>query len=129
DREFLITTSVLDDITAARAAALGAADAAARLASIATMHLPVAWRDAGHVLRCHARLREYLIERLERRGTERVKEVRAAYAELLLQEGHDEDAVEQFLRVGMLERAIPPAEVAIGRVIDRLDYSVTERWW
>jgi DNA-binding SARP family transcriptional activator len=128
DREFLITTSVLDDVTALRAGMLGEADAAARLASLRTRHLPVAWRDDGHTLRCHARLREYLLERLERRGTDRVREVRAAYGELLLAEGEHEDAVEQLLLAGMAQRAVEPIEVAIGRVIDRLDYSVAERW-
>jgi DNA-binding SARP family transcriptional activator len=128
DREFLITTAVLDDVTAARAAALGEADAAARLASLRAKHLPVAWRDGGRSLRCHPRLREYLLERLERRGTESVRRVRAAHAELLMSEGHDEDAVEEFLRAEMPERALEPAEAAIRRVIDRLDYSVAERW-
>jgi ATP/maltotriose-dependent transcriptional regulator MalT len=128
DREFLITTSVLDDVTARRAAALGEHDAAARLASLRTRHLPVAWREDGHALRCHARLREYLLERLERRGTQRVGQVRVAHAELLLREGHHEDAVEEFLRAGFTDRALEPAELAIGRVIDRLDYSVAEQW-
>ncbi len=128
DRDFLITTSVLDDVTGSRAAALGESDAAARLASLRANHLPVAWRDGGHSMRCHPRLREYLLERLERRGIDRVREVRAAHAELLLREGHHEDAVEEFLRAGVAERALEPAEAVIERVIDRLDYSVAERW-
>jgi LuxR family maltose regulon positive regulatory protein len=128
DREFLITTSVLDDVSAVRAAALGEADAAARLASLRTRHLPVAWRDDGRVLRCHPRLREYLLARLERRGTRGLTQVRAAHAELLLAEGHHEDSAEEFLRAGMPERALGPAQAVIKRVIDRLDYSVAERW-
>lgn len=128
DREFLITTSVLDDVTAARALALGESDAAARLASLRTRHLPVAWRQDGHALRCHARLREYLLERLERRGAGALRQVRAAHAELLRAEGHEEDAVEEFLRAGLAERAREPAEVAIQQVIDRLDYAIAERW-
>ncbi len=128
DREFLITTAVLDDVTAERAAALGEPHAAARLASLRGRHLPVAWRDEGHAMRCHARLREYLLERLDRRGVERVRHVRGAHAELLAREGHHEDAVEEFLRAGMPERAIEPAQQVIERVIDRLDYAVAERW-
>lgn len=46
DREFLVTTSVLDDVTAERARALGESDAAGRLASLRARHLPVAWRNA-----------------------------------------------------------------------------------
>jgi ATP/maltotriose-dependent transcriptional regulator MalT/DNA-binding SARP family transcriptional activator len=128
DREFLITTSVLDDVTAERAAALGHTDAAARLASLRAKHLPVAWRDEGHSMRCHARLREYLLERLERRGTDDVRVVRAAHAELLASEGHHEEAAEEFLRARMPERAVGPAAKAIESVIDRLDYAVAERW-
>ena len=45
EREFLITTSVLDDVTAQRAEALGESDAAATLASLRAKHLPVSWRD------------------------------------------------------------------------------------
>jgi DNA-binding SARP family transcriptional activator len=128
DREFLITTSVLDDVTAERAEALGEPNAAERLVSLRAKHLPVAWRDDGHSMRCHARLREYLLERLERRGGDSVRAVRAAHAELLVSEGHYEDAVEEFLRARMPERALDPAERVIERVIDRLDYAVAERW-
>jgi ATP/maltotriose-dependent transcriptional regulator MalT len=128
DREFLITTSVLDDVTAERAAALGETSAAARLASLRARHLPVAWRQEGHSLRCHARLREYLLERLERRGAEQLRQIRAAHGELLSREGHEEDAVEEFLRAGMPERALAAAESVIQQVIDRLDYAVGERW-
>jgi LuxR family maltose regulon positive regulatory protein len=128
DREFLITTSVLDDVTAGRAEALGEANAAARLVSLRAKHLPVTWRDDGHSMRCHARLREYLLQRLERRGGDRVRAVRAAHAELLVREGQHEEAVEEFLRARMPERALAPAELAIEQVIDRLDYAVAERW-
>ncbi len=128
DREFLISTSVLDDVTAERARALGESDAAARLASLRSRHLPVAWRHDGHSMHCHARMREYLLERLERRGADRVAAIRAAHAELLVRESHYEDAVEEFLRAGMPQRALAPAQLVIERVIDRLDYAVAERW-
>jgi DNA-binding SARP family transcriptional activator len=128
EREFLVTTSLLDDVTAERAEALGEAGAAAMLASLRTKHLPVAWRDDGHSMRCHARVREYLLERLERRGADSVRRLRVAHAELLTGEGHHEDAVEELLRARMPERALAPAELVIQQVIDRLDYAVAERW-
>jgi DNA-binding SARP family transcriptional activator len=128
DREFLETTSVLDDVTAERAHALGELAAAARLASLRARHLPVAWRNEGRSMRCHARMREYLLERLERRGADRVAAIRAAHAELLVREQHYEEAVEEFLRAGMPEQAVEPAQLVIERVIDRLDYAVAERW-
>ena len=128
EREFLITTSVLDDVTAQRAQALGESDAAATLASLRAKHLPVSWRDGGHAMRCHARVREYLLERLERRGAEDARRVRAMHAELLLAEGHHEEAVEEMLRAHLPERALEPAQLVIERVIDRLDYAMAERW-
>jgi DNA-binding SARP family transcriptional activator len=128
EREFLITTSLLDDVTAERAEALGETDAAATLAALRAKHLPVSWRDGGHAMRCHARVREYLLERLERRGAEDARRVRAMHAELLLAEGHHEEAVEELLRARLLERAVEPAQLVIERVIDRLDYAMAERW-
>src|SRR5262249_32852097 len=102
--------------------------AAPALAPLRPRPLPVSWRDEGHAMRCHPRLREYLLERLARRGADDVRAVRAAHAELLLAEGHDEDAVEEFLRARLPDRARPAAERAIERGIDRLDYAVAERW-
>ena len=128
DREFLITTSVLDDVTAARAVALGRERRRCAPGLAAHAPPPVAWRREGHALRCHARLREYLLERLERRGIDQLRAIRAAHAELLLSEGHDEDAVEEFLRADCPQRALEAAQVVIQQVIDRLDYAVAERW-
>jgi DNA-binding SARP family transcriptional activator len=128
EREFLITTSVLDDVTAERAQALGEADAAAVLASLRVKHLPVSWRDGARSMRCHARVREYLLARLERRGAQKVRDVRALHAELLLREGHLEDAVEELLRAQLPQRALEPAQLVIESVIDRLDYAMAERW-
>jgi len=126
EREFLITTSVLDDVTAERAEALGEERAAELLVALRAKHLPVAWR--GNTMRCHARLREYLLALLERRGPAAVRELREAHARLLEDEGLHEDAVEEFLRARKPDLAIDPAETAITRVIDRLDYPVAERW-
>ena len=128
EREFLITTSLLDDVTAERAEALGEERAAERLVSLRAKHLPVAWRPDGRSMRCHARLREYLLALLERRGPAAVRALRAAHAELLESEGLYEDAVEEFLRAGRPDRAMRPAESAIETVIDRLDYAMAEHW-
>src|SRR6185437_334769 len=71
---------------------------------------------------------EYLLERLERRGIDELRRIRAAHAELLCAEGHEEEAVEEFLRAGVPERALDAAQSVIQQVIDRLDYAVAERW-
>jgi len=128
DREFLIETSLLDEVDAARAEALGLQRAGERLAALHAVHLPVSWTSGGRTMRCHTRFREYLLERLERRGGSEIRPLRAAYANLLLHEGHDEEATEEFLRVGDLSSARSCAERAIFPVLERLDLAVAERW-
>jgi len=128
DREFLIDTAVLGEVTAGRAIALGHADAAERLASLRTARLPAAWQDAGRMLRCHARFREYLLERLEERGAGRARAARLGHGRLLAAEGHAEEATEALLAAGAPEEAVPTAERAIFDVVDRLDFGVAERW-
>src|SRR6185436_16197801 len=103
DREFLVTTSILDEVTAARAEALGQARAGERLVALRALHLPVSWTQGGRAIRCHSRFREYLMERLERRGEEELRSLRIAHGRLLAREGHDEEATEEFLRAGVPE--------------------------
>jgi DNA-binding SARP family transcriptional activator len=128
DREFLVGTSVLDDVTASRALALGYADAAERLASLRAVHLPVSWRDDGQWMRCHPRFREYLLELLEQRSADQIRALRLAYGRLLAAEGHDEEATEELLAAGAHDEALATAGRAIFAVIDRLDLPVAERW-
>jgi DNA-binding SARP family transcriptional activator len=128
DREFLIGTSVLWEISAPRAIALGHPDAAQRIASLRSARLPVGWQDGGRTLRCHPRFREYLQARLEERGAGAVRAVRLLHGRLLAAEGHDEEATEALLAAGAPEEARAPAERAIFEVIDRLDLAVAERW-
>ena len=127
ERDFLIDTSVLDLVTPERAEFLGQKAAGETLLGLRGKHLPVTW-ERGHSMRCHPRLREYLRTCLDRRGAERVRQVRGAHAMLLLSEGHDEDAVEELLAVGLAERALPAMQRVIGTVIERLDFAVAERW-
>jgi ATP/maltotriose-dependent transcriptional regulator MalT len=128
DRDFLVTTSMLDEVTAARAGALGCPDAAARLASLQTVHLPVSWGDDGRTLRCHPRFREYLLELLDRRGVEEVRTARLSHGRLLAGEGRHEEAIEALLAARAPAEALPIAEHAIFAVIDRLDFAVADRW-
>jgi ATP/maltotriose-dependent transcriptional regulator MalT/DNA-binding SARP family transcriptional activator len=128
DSGFLIGTSVLSDVTAAGAIALGHADAAERLASLRTARLPASWQDGGRTLRCHPRFREYLLERLERRGADAMRAIQLAHGRLLAAEGQDEEATEALLAAAAPAEALPAAERAIFGVIDRLDYGVAERW-
>jgi DNA-binding SARP family transcriptional activator len=128
ERDFLIATAPLDEVTAPRAEALGVTDAAQILSRLRSVHLPVTWNADGRVMRPHTRLHEYLLECLERRGGEEVRQVRLAHARLLVEEGQDESATEEFLRAGAPREAAAPAGRAIISVVDRLDFAVAERW-
>lgn len=127
ERDFLVATAVLDEVTAERAAALGEPAAGRRLAALRLAHLPAVWDEAGG-MRCHPRFREHLLARLERDDARRLAEVRVAHGRLLAREGHAEEATEELLRAGALEAALEPAGVAIFDVVERLDFAVAERW-
>lgn len=128
ETDFLVRTSLLEEVSAPRAEALGLADAALRLAALRELHLPVSWSPDGRVLRCHSRLREYLLAQLDRRPTEESRALRLAHARLLAREGLDEEATEAFLREDAGADALETAERAIITVIERLDLGVAERW-
>lgn len=128
ERDFLEQTSLLDEVTAPRAEALGLRAAGDRLIALRAKHLPVSWVADGRGMRCHPRFREYLLERLQRRGGDEVRRVRLAYGELLLDEGLHEEAADHFLSLDAPDRALVAAELAIGGVIARMDFAVAERW-
>ena len=128
DRGFLETTAVLTEVTAPRAEALGIPDAAARLAALRDVRLPVTWSDGGTVMRTHPRFREYLLAALEERGEHDVAQLHLALGRQLAAEGFDEDATEALLRAHAPQEALGPAERAIAAVIERLDMPIAERW-
>lgn len=128
ERRFLLQTSLLDEVTAERAEALGLDAAGDTLVGLRAKHLPVSWLPGGRAMRCHPRFREYLAERLERRGTAEVCAVRRAYGGLLMSERLFEEATEQFLRIAALDEAVLAADAAIEGVVARLDFRVAERW-
>ncbi|MEV0688157.1 BTAD domain-containing putative transcriptional regulator [Nocardia sp. NPDC050378] len=127
DRGFLIDTALLDEVTPQRAAALGADDAVARLASLRRHTLPAVWA-ATHTLRCHPRFREYLTELLARRPGATVRDRRVRYGQLLASEGRDEEATEVLLETGALEHALAPAARAVISLVERLDFRDAQRW-
>jgi DNA-binding SARP family transcriptional activator len=128
DREFLVTTSLLDEVDAPRAAALGESDAAARLASLRKAHLPVSWSADRRALRAHPRFREYLLDCLERRGEDEVRRLHLLHGRLLAREGLDEEAADELLRAGARDEARASAERAIGAVVERVDFAIAEHW-
>jgi DNA-binding SARP family transcriptional activator len=128
ERELLVLGSVLDEVTAVRAQALGVSNAGDLLVSLRAKHLPVTWTPGTYAMRCHPRFREYLSTLLARRDAGQLAEVRLAHARLLVAEGHQEEAVEEFLLAGARDEAVDAAEAAIGDVVARLDLAVAERW-
>ena len=118
---------MLDEVTAERAEALGIAGAGELLVGLRARHLPVAWEQDRRCMRPHPRFREYLVERLGRRPATEVRALRRAHGELLLTEGHHEEAADELLRAGARDEALAPAEQAIRRVVERLDFAVAER--
>src|ERR687894_352391 len=124
ERELLILTSPLSRVEPESARRLGVADARARLEGLRSHHLPVAWEPDGPALRCHPRFREYLLELLQRRDDETVREIRRRHAELLSDWGLFEEATDEYLAAGAMDGALPTADRAIGRVVDRIDLDV-----
>ena len=128
DREFLISTSVLQEVGVDSAVALGIDDAAGRLASLQSAPIPAQWSRSSLTMRCHSRFREYLRELLDQRGSTAVRELRAAHGRLLAANGFHEEAVEELLGAGALSDAYTSAKRAILGVIGRLDFVVADRW-
>ena len=127
DRDFLVRTALLDEVTASRAQALGELDASQRLDALRAAHVPVRW-ERGDALRCHPRFQEYLLACLERRGAAELRALRVAHGRLLAEEGYDEEATEELIRAGAPEEAPGTAARAIIHVIERLDFPVADRW-
>lgn len=127
DREFLISTALLKEVTSAAAESLGVPDAAVRLHSLRSRRLPVSW-DRGKAMRCHPRFREYLLELLRRRSDGEVRELHRAYARLLVELQHDEEAVDEFFAAGRLDEALEVVERVVVRVVERTDFALAERW-
>ncbi len=128
ERELLEVTSLLDEVTAERAEALGVEGAGELLVRLRAKHLPVAWEQDRRCMRPHPRFREYLAERLDRRPSGEVRTLRRSHGELLLSEGHHEEAAAELLRAGAPDRAVAPAERAIRRVVERLDFELADAW-
>jgi DNA-binding SARP family transcriptional activator len=126
--DFLIVCSLLDEVTAARAEGLGIEGAGAILAALRAAHLPVSWTDGWHVMRCHSRFREYLLDRLAQRPRSELMRLRQRHGRLLMAESLWEDATEELLRAEACSDALVAAEHAVLEVVERLDLAVAEQW-
>jgi DNA-binding SARP family transcriptional activator len=128
ERDFLVETSLLPEVDAPRAAAIGVTGAAELLARIGRRHLPVTWSDGRTVLRCHPRFREYLRSLLDRREPSDTRELRRRHGLALHRDGRHEDAVRELLQAGLVRDALAPAGRALASAIRRLDLDLAQSW-
>jgi ATP/maltotriose-dependent transcriptional regulator MalT/DNA-binding SARP family transcriptional activator len=126
--DLLVLTSVLDEVDAAGAAALGMEDPGPVLRRLHRRHLPVGWDAAGTTLRCHPRFREYLLELLGRRPSAEVREVRRRQGQMLVSSGHDEEAVRAFMQADALDDALDAARRCLDAVVERADLRLASEW-
>jgi DNA-binding SARP family transcriptional activator len=128
ERRFLISTSLLEEVTPARAELLGQERSGELMAALSSARIPASFSNDGLTMRCHPRFREYLQERLRRGNPAEVRAMRRAYGELLAAEGQYEEAVEELLSANATDAAERAAVGAISSVVRRGDFSVAERW-
>lgn len=128
ERDFLVETSLLEDITIERVEALGIFEGAQRMAAMRQKRLPVSFSADGLTMRCHTRFREYLRDLLQRSEPHRVTELTRAKGEILAREGHHEDAVDAFLAARDHDSAHSVVDEAVPAVLKRQDLEVIERW-
>ncbi|MFF0038873.1 BTAD domain-containing putative transcriptional regulator [Streptomyces mirabilis] len=127
-REFLVTTSLLAEVDADRATALGVTGAAAHLAALRAVHLPGTWYAHQRVFRCHPAFRDFLLEQFDHRAPAERHALRLAHARMLVADGDDEAAVTAFLRASAPDEALGAAQRAITHVIGRADLDLAEDW-
>jgi DNA-binding SARP family transcriptional activator len=128
DADFLVSTAVLTEVTVPKAEALGLKRASARMHSLAGARLPVSWLGHGVAMRCHPRFREFLLKLLARKGETEQRDLYRAHARLLLAEGHDEEAVEEYLKASCPQDALTIVRPVLERVIERTDFALAEQW-
>ena len=110
EREFLVRTWLVDEITREVAAVIGADEGPSVMAALRDKDLPAVWSADGSSLRLHTRFREYFRELLSRRGASAIGPLRRRVACMWIEQGHDEEAVEELLLPGPRRTpSLPPS--------------------
>ncbi|MBW8699108.1 Serine/threonine-protein kinase PknK [Streptomyces sp. MBT84] len=129
ERTFLLHTSPLAEISVADAVALGQSDAARLMARLRSKRLPASWSADGVRLIPHPQFREFLVGELTRTAEpQTVRQLHRLHADLLVQQGALEEAVDSLLRLGDTEDAWRQAAVALPDLVARMDFASAARW-
>lgn len=129
ERTFLLHTSPLAEISVADAVALGQTDAVRLMACLRVKRLPVAWSQDGSRLTPHPQFREFLADELARtEDPDTVRHLHRRHADLLVQRGELEEAVDALLQLGETEDAWRQAAVALPDLVGRMDFALAARW-
>lgn len=124
----LVATSVLDEVTAESANALGLSCPDRTMAALRHRRLPLAWSRDGTRMRPLPRFRGYLRKRADTMGENARRELRRRHATLLEASGRHEEAVTELLMAGEPAAARRAAEQVLPGVLDRLDLATAESW-
>ncbi|MCE0768599.1 hypothetical protein LWC35_37755 [Pseudonocardia kujensis] len=127
-REFLVLTSLLDEVTVKGARALGLAEATSTIALLKSIRLPVQWRQGKSTFRCYPAFHGFLRDQFERHPDRERERARMNLARSLVRSRQFEEAVDLFISLGEVEEARQAAERCIVEVVLRSELEVAERW-
>jgi DNA-binding SARP family transcriptional activator len=127
EREFLIRTSPLAEVSIEDARALGVVDPGRLIASLRGRHLPVAW-PREHTFAIGPQFRDYLLSLLELVDVAELQTLRRNHARLLIKRGELEEAVDVLLDVGDHDQALQLTVGLLPRLVERMDLEAAARW-
>ncbi|MGW3242232.1 BTAD domain-containing putative transcriptional regulator [Streptomyces sp. NPDC001070] len=124
----LVATSLLEEVTADAANALGLSSPDRVLASLRGRGLPLSWSPDGDRMVALPRFRRYLRQRADTMEAGALRELRRRHAVLLETAGRHEEAVTELLMAGEAAAARCAAEAVLPGILDRLDLATAESW-
>ncbi len=127
EQEFLLRTSLLDNVTARGAVAMCGERGHALWRSVCSRHLP-ATLTTDRELVYHPKFREFLLEQLHLHHGREIADLQSGHAKYLAHLGAYEDAVEAALEAGDVELAATLAETAVVHLCERADWRTVDRW-